>query len=138
MTFVAHTMIGLAISRFFPNTPQSAAIAFSLIPDADHVFMVLRYSFRREGFLRSRTILHELIGAACWGIVGLGLMLIDSTLGELLIVCTSIHLFLDFISGASTPLYPYSNFQIDFRFKPILRAIEELVVIICSGAIFLS
>ena len=151
MTPITHALVGLALSKFFPGTPAYFAVAFSLIPDVDHVVVAVQQVGRgsslldlnadmrdESGFLRARTTFHELFGVAFWGLMSLLLAAFQFRLGMLLAVCVAVHFFLDFASARSRPFRPLSDFTIDFTPATPFRIVEELLVALCSGLIFLA
>jgi hypothetical protein len=103
MTIITHTVVGIALSRFFPSEYLPASIAFSLLPDLDHVPHVRKWRLRIHGFETSQTAMHGVLGAAVYGTIGLLTTIIDHEIGTLFLICVATHLFLDFISGVSVP-----------------------------------
>ncbi|MEW5766938.1 MAG: metal-dependent hydrolase [bacterium] len=103
MTLITHTAVGLGLSSFFPPSDRWFVIAFSLLPDIDHLLTLKSWRIRPGGLRASRTVMHELLGATTYTILGLLLYLWAPHIARLFLLSVSVHLFLDFISGFSQP-----------------------------------
>lgn len=103
MTIITHTAVGLGLSSFFPPADRWFVIAFSILPDIDHLLTFKSWRFRPGGLRASRTVMHELLGAAAYAILGLLLSIGEPHIARLFLLSVSVHLFLDFISGFSQP-----------------------------------
>ena len=71
MNVFTHAAMGIALSRFFPPEYAPVAVAFSLLPDADHLLNVRKWKPRVNGFETSQTAMHGVLGAALYGAIGL-------------------------------------------------------------------
>jgi membrane-bound metal-dependent hydrolase YbcI (DUF457 family) len=146
MNVITHTAMGIALSRFFPPEYLPAAVAFSLLPDVDHVLNVRKWRPRVNGFESSRTAMHGVLGAALYSSIGLLAMVLGKQLASLFLISVAMHLFLDFVSGVSVPFKHIEENPIQKNFgnppdKPLgrrfwIRFLQEASVIAVSLLIF--
>jgi hypothetical protein len=148
MNIITHTAMGLALSRFFPPEYAPAAVAFSLLPDVDHLLRIRTWRAKVNGFEAAQTAMHGALGAAAYGLLGLAMLLVSQTLGSLFLLCVAAHLFLDFISGVSVPFQHVAAEPVTVNFgnppdRPLgrrfwLRFLQEAAVCAASLAIFVA
>ncbi len=148
MNIITHTAMGFALSQFFPPEYLPASIAFSLLPDVDHLPNVRKWKLRVNGFETSQTAMHGLLGAAVYGTIGLLITIVDSQVGTLFLICVATHLFLDFISGVSVPFKHIKKSPTKINFgnppdEPLgrkfwIRFLQEAGVIAVSLLIYMS
>jgi len=103
VNIVTHVAVGIALSQFFPSGYLPASVAFSVMPDLDHLPSAARWKLQVNGFETSQTFMHGLFGATIYGTAGLLMTLLHRQTGSLFLLCVAVHLFLDFISGVSIP-----------------------------------
>jgi len=142
MNVITHVAMGVALSRFFPPGYLPATVAFSLLPDVDHLLNVRRWKPRVNGFEASQTAMHGVLGAAVYGTIGLLAMVFDRQLATLFLLCVAMHLFLDFVSGVGVPFKHVEENPIRVNFgnppgKPFgrrfwMRFLQEASVIAIS------
>jgi len=148
MNIVTHVAVGVALSRFFPPEYLPVSVAFSVLPDVDHLLSVKEWELRVNGFEEAQTAMHGLFGAAVYGAVGLLATIIHAQTGTLFLLCVAVHLFLDFISGAGVPFRLIENEPARINFgnppnQPLgrrfwTRFLQEAGVIAVSLLIFMS
>jgi len=146
MNVVTHTIMGMALSRFWPAEYMPAAVAFSLVPDVDHLLNVHKWRLRVHGFESAQTAMHGVIGAAVYGTIGLLMMLLSKELASLFLLSVAIHLLLDFISGVSVPFKYIEENPVKKNFGSLpddpyggrfwIRIVQEASVILVSLWIF--
>lgn len=138
---LTHAAAGAAIAHFLGGNHYAAAIAYALLPDIDHIFIWTKNTLTsrspslglwdEDGLLGARTVLHEFPGLIVFSLLGLFVALTFSAdHGKLIILGTVVHLFLDFATGASKPLRPFSNKMIDFRLPWKFRILEEMAIFV--------
>jgi len=147
MTTIIHAAVGIALSRFFPPGYMPAAVAFSLLPDADHFLNVRKWRLRVNGFEAAQTAMHGVLGAALYSSVGLLMMVFSRQFASLFLIAVAMHLFLDFISGVSMPFKYIEENPVRMNFgnppdKPLggrfwIRVLQEAIVIAVSLVIFM-
>ena len=147
MNVITHTAMGIALSRFFPPEYLPAAVAFSLLPDADHLLNVRKWRPRVNGFESSQTAMHGVLGVVLYSIIGLLAMALDKQLASLFLISVAMHLFLDFVSGVSVPFKHIEENPVQKNFgnppdKPLggrfwMRFLQETSVIVVSLLIFM-
>lgn len=147
MNVITHTAMGIALSRFFPSEYLPAAVAFSLLPDVDHLLNVRKWKPRVSGFETSQTAMHGVLGAALYGAIGLLALMFNRQLASLFLVSVAMHLFLDFVSGVSVPFKHIEENPVKKNFgnppdKPLgrefwIRFLQEASVIAVSLLIFM-
>ena len=108
MTSFTHAAVGLGVASFFRGVPEvepayAYAVAFSLLPDLDHLLFLRTMKMKVGGMRHARTFMHELLGTAVWLAVGFAVMAFRFEMGCLFIACLTAHLFCDFINGYSEP-----------------------------------
>jgi hypothetical protein len=103
MNIVTHATAGLAIAHFFPPEYMPIAVGFSLLPDLDHLINIKKWKFKINGFESAQTFMHGILGATIYGLGGMLIFLLNRELASLFLITVSIHLFLDFVGGVSTP-----------------------------------
>ena len=148
MNVITHAAMGIALSRFFPPEYAPVAVAFSLLPDVDHLPNVRQWRPRVNGFETSQTAMHGVLGAALYGAIGLLAMVFSRQLAPLFLISVALHLFLDFISGVSVPFKHIEESPVKMNFgnlpdKPLggrfwIRLLQEASVIAVSLLIFMS
>jgi hypothetical protein len=146
MNVITHTAMGIALSHFFPPEYLPAAVAFSLLPDGDHLLNVRKWRPRVNGFESSQTAMHGVLGAALYSGVGLLAMIFNRQLASLFLISVAMHLFLDFVSGVSVPFKHIEENPVQKNFgnpldKPLgrrfwVRFLQEASVIAGSLLIF--
>ncbi|GIX06355.1 MAG: hypothetical protein KatS3mg115_0758 [Candidatus Poribacteria bacterium] len=134
MTSITHAAMGLGIGALFPKAPIGWAVAFSLLPDLDHLLFVRSLRLRVGGMRHARTFLHELLGGVLYLGLGGALELWRPPLGALLITCVSAHLLCDFLNGYSRPFVGIRSApSVDLGVRLWVRVVQEVVV----GGVFL-
>lgn len=130
MTLITHTAVGLGLSSFFPSIDRWFVIAFSILPDIDHLLALKSWQIRLGGLRASRTVMHELLGATIYAVIGLLLWPWVLHIAGLFLLSVSIHLFLDFISGFSQPyrIIREKGSQMDFGENLWIRIGQEVGV----------
>ena len=147
MNIITHAAMGIALSRFFPPEYAPVAVAFSLLPDVDHLLNVRQWKPRVNGFETSQTAMHGVLGAALYGAIGLLAIVFDRQLASLFLMSVAMHLFLDFVSGVSVPFKHIEESPVRKNFgnppdKPLggrfwIRFLQEASVIAVSLLIFM-
>lgn len=139
MTLITHTIVGLGLSAIAPQHAPTMWVAFSILPDIDHIASIKQWRFKVGGFRSSRTVLHELLGAVIWALIGLLLAFWNISIASVYLVSISVHLFLDFISGYSVPFRGIGNEQsVDFGESIYLRIAQEIAIDLISLLAFVS
>ncbi len=150
MTTVAHALSAALIAVTACKVPPSegrylaAALVAAAIPDADHVYPVLRdwRFYRQHGFRGNlhgaRTPVHELAGLLGAGIAAALLWWIDPLMAGVVFTAFAVHLAQDFVTGHSLPLNPADRtvvhmFQLSFAQKVAVDA----AVILTSVALWI-
>jgi len=103
MNIVTHAAVGLAISGAFPEEYRLAAVAFSVLPDVDHLLRWRTMRPKLGGLNDARTVAHELLGSVGWVALAGLLALYDPTLAVVAISAVTAHLFCDFVNGWTMP-----------------------------------
>jgi membrane-bound metal-dependent hydrolase YbcI (DUF457 family) len=147
MNVITHTAMGIALSRFFPPEYLPAAVAFSLLPDADHLLNVRQWKPRVNGFETSQSAMHGVLGAALYSAIGLLALMFNRQLASLFLLSVAMHLFLDFVSGVSVPFKHIEESPVKKNFgnppdEPLgrrfwIRFLQEASVIAVSLLIFM-
>lgn len=138
MIVPVHAVVGLGLARFF-NIPWYFSLLFSTIPDIDHLFFIHTWRFKQGGFASSRTFIHEILGLAIWGGIGLMLTVLIPEWGRPFLVCISLHMLLDFVDGKSIPYRHLRTEQpVDMGIKPWVRVVQQVAVTIIFIVLFLT
>jgi membrane-bound metal-dependent hydrolase YbcI (DUF457 family) len=147
MNVITHAAMGIALSRFFPPEYLPAAVVFSLLPDVDHLLSVRKWKPHVNGFETSQTAMHGVLGAALYSTIGLLALMFNRQLASLFLISVAVHLFLDFISGASVPFKHIEENPVKKNFgnppdEPLggrfwIRFLQEASVIAVSLLIFM-
>lgn len=137
MTVFTHAAVGLGLGSIQPEH-RWAMLAFSLLPDLDHLLRIGTWRLKLGSLFESRSVMHELLGALVWACVGTAVSVFDHQMGSAFLLCVSFHLFLDFISGRSRP---YRRLRegviIDLGQRLGIRVGQEVAVILLFLWIYL-
>lgn len=102
MSIISHVSTGVGLSAL-TGQPYYLGIAFSLLPDLDHLAFIHTWQFKEGGFFHARSFMHELLGLSLVFAVGIVLSYWYADIAAFLLLCVSMHFFLDFINGKSIP-----------------------------------
>lgn len=120
MNFLMHFLLNFLVARtVFGVDWEYASIifVFSIVLDLDHI----PYFFRRLDGLRtfvhidvsSRSRFQELYGLTALSVLSsIGYFFFNHTVLKVILLCIILHYMLDFLSGHTRPLYPYSKDEV--------------------------
>lgn len=131
------------VEIIFKNAKENLILILisSTFLDLDHILYILK---KKEKILNdrfgaeSRSIFHELLGMLIFSfIISFLYLILDKTLVRILYLSLFLHYAIDFLSGKSRPLYPYSRIEIQLiSISSNSRIISEIILTIFSFIIF--
>lgn len=129
MQLPAHLAVNYAVYLIvFGTAPQTHLVPYlaaTVLLDADHLVPLLR---ARTGIVTEklqgalwRTRFHELYGVVFFSLLATVLWFFNQQLAQLLALAVLLHCSLDFISGETRPLYPWSDIRVQLFFQHTKR-----------------